>query len=131
ADEPLVRAEWLQPGVTILSMGSYQEFEDEAVLRADKIVVDSWEQCSHRGELKRFAESGRLTKREIFAEIGDTVCGRRPGRESNQESIFVVPIGLGTHDIALAKLAYDRLASRGQGQRFQFVQALAPLTNAP
>lgn len=120
ADGPLVQAEWLRPGSTAISMGSYQEFDDAAILNADKIVVDSWDQCAHRGELKRFAEDGRLTRRDIFAEVGETVAGIRPGRESESENIFVVPIGLGSHDIALAHLAFERLAGT-PAQSFRFV----------
>ncbi len=113
ADEPLIKGEWLAPGATALSMGSYQEFDDDAVLGSDKIIVDSWDQCAHRGELKRFAESGRLNRSGIAAEMGEVVTGRRPGRENDTQRLFVVPIGLGTHDIALARLVLDRVVEGG------------------
>ena len=109
ADAPLVRNTMLRPGCTYISMGSFQEFEDEAVLQADKIFVDSWAQCSHRGELKRLADSGRITRDNIQGEIGEVVAGKIPGRESDAERILVVPIGMGSHDLALAKVAYDRV----------------------
>ena len=58
---PIVRRSWMARGVTAISIGSQgQEFDDEAVLGADKLVCDSWEQCTHLGELRSFAESGRL-----------------------------------------------------------------------
>lgn len=114
ADAPLVEGRWLRPGVVALSMGSYQEFDDEAVLSADKIVVDSWDQCAHRGELKRFTEAGRMVRDDIHAELGDVITGKKPGRDSDQERIFCVPIGLGTHDIALARLVYDRVVASGE-----------------
>lgn len=122
ADEPLVRGRWLAPGSLAISLGSYQEFDDDGVLGADKLVVDSWEQCAHRGELKRFAETGRLGSRDIHAEIGQIVAGGRPGRESDSERILAVPIGLGTLDLALAKVVYDRLAGSGMAvQSFSFL----------
>lgn len=120
ADEPIVKGEWLKQGCTVLSMGSYQELDDDAVMSADKIVVDSWDQCAHRGELKRFAEAGRLTRKEIFAEIGETVAGIRPGRETDKERILVVPIGLGSHDIAVAKVVYDKIRLDGTHPSFRF-----------
>lgn len=111
---PLVRREWLARGVTAISVGSQgQEFDDAFVLGADKLVCDSWEQCTHLGELRAFAESGQLTRDDVFAEIGETVAGLRPGRENDDESILVVPIGLGSLDIALARVAYDRVAAAG------------------
>jgi ornithine cyclodeaminase/alanine dehydrogenase-like protein (mu-crystallin family) len=111
---PIIRREWLAPGVTAISVGSQgQEFEDAAILKADKLVCDSWEQCSHLGELRELAESGRLTRADVFAEIGETVAGLRPGRERPDEVILVVPIGLGALDIALARVAYDRVTAAG------------------
>lgn len=120
---PIVRRAWLGRGVTAISVGSQgQEFDDDAVLGADKLICDSWEQCTHLGELRSFAESGRLTRADVFAEIGDTVAGLRPGRENDDEFILVVPIGLGSLDIALAKVAYDRIAATGAGESFRFFE---------
>ncbi len=114
ADAALVEGRWLRPGVTALSMGSYQEFDDAAVLSADKIVVDSWDQCAHRGELKRFADAGRLQRSDMHAEIGEIMIGAKPGRERDDERIFSIPIGLGTNDVALARLVYDRVVASGE-----------------
>jgi alanine dehydrogenase len=121
ADAPLVSDEWLAAGTTAISMGSFQEFADDAVLTADKIVVDSWEQCAHRGELKRLVDTGKLSRDGIFAEVGETVAGVRPGRQSDNERIMVVPIGLGSHDIAVAHLAYERLKETKDAIRFDFL----------
>lgn len=118
---PIVKRAWMKEGVTAISIGSQgQEFDDEAVLGADKLVVDSWEQCTHLGELRGFAESGRLTRADIFAEIGETVAGLRPGRETPSEFVLVVPIGLGSLDIAMAKVVQERLAADGTKEGFRF-----------
>jgi len=124
---PIVRREWMERGVTAISIGSQgQEFDDEAVLGADKLVCDSWEQCTHLGELQGFAESGRLTRADVHAEIGETVAGLRSGRESDDEFILVVPIGLGALDIALARVAYDRVTANETVETFRFFQS-APM----
>lgn len=121
---PLVRRAWLAPGVTAISVGSQgQEFDDETVLGVDKLICDSWEQCSHLGELRELAEAGRLTRADVYAEIGDTVAGLRGGRERTDEDILVVPIGLGALDIALGRLAYDRIAASGNASSFRFFGA--------
>jgi alanine dehydrogenase len=122
---PIVRRAWMGRGVTAISIGSQgQEFDDEAVLGADKLVCDSWEQCTHLGELRGFAESGRLTRADVHAEIGETVAGLRSGRESDDEHILVVPIGLGALDIALARVAYDRVTASESVQTFRFFESL-------
>jgi ornithine cyclodeaminase/alanine dehydrogenase-like protein (mu-crystallin family) len=121
---PIVRRDWMGPGVTAISIGSQgQEFDDAAVLGADKLICDSWEQCTHLGELRGFAESGRLTRADVYAEIGDTVAGLRGGRETNDEYILIVPIGLGSLDIAMARVAYDRVSASEPVQTFRFFES--------
>lgn len=118
---PIVSRAWMERGVTAIAIGSQgQEFDDEAVLGADKLVCDSWEQCTHLGALRSFAESGRLTRADVHAEIGETVASLRSGRESNDEFILVVPIGLGALDIALARVAYDRVTANEPVETFRF-----------
>jgi ornithine cyclodeaminase/alanine dehydrogenase-like protein (mu-crystallin family) len=118
---PIVRREWLAQGVTAISVGSQgQEFDDEIVLGADKLVCDSWEQASHLGELRSFAESGRLTRDDIYAEIGETLAGIRQGREDPGELILVVPIGLAALDIALARVVFDRARTDPAVESFRF-----------
>jgi len=118
---PIVRRDWLADGVTAISVGSQgQEFDDAIVLGADKLVCDSWEQCAHLGELRTFAETGRLTRADVHAEIGDTLAGLRTGRENDTELILVVPIGLAALDVALARVAFDRASGDPSVQSFRF-----------
>jgi alanine dehydrogenase len=120
---PLVRRAWLGRGVTAISIGSQgQEFDDETILGADKLVCDSWEQCAHLGELRELAENGRLTRADVHAEIADTLAGRRAGRETDDELILVVPIGLGAFDIALARVAFDRIGGATETPAFRFFE---------
>ncbi len=121
ANAPLVRDEWLKPGVTAVSLGSYQEFDDQFVLKADRIIVDSWAQCSHRGELARLVESGKMGREKVDAELGEVATGKKPGRGSNEERVLVVPIGLGSLDIAVASLVYKRALEKGLGGHFSFM----------
>jgi ornithine cyclodeaminase/alanine dehydrogenase-like protein (mu-crystallin family) len=118
ADSPLLEREWIAPGATVISIGSYQELADEAVVGFDKIFVDSWHHCSERGELARLVQAGRLTFTDISAEIGEVIVGSKPGRQSDSETILVVPIGLPTHDLALAQLVCQRLPQ--SAGRFRF-----------
>jgi ornithine cyclodeaminase/alanine dehydrogenase-like protein (mu-crystallin family) len=120
ADEPLVRLAWIQPGSFVASMGSFQELEESVVLQASKIVVDSWEQCAHRGELKKLADAGRLGREHIHAEIGAVLEGQRTGWEPTDRHIVGVLIGLGSLDIAVARRVVDRARERGIGTTFKF-----------
>ena len=118
ANEAIVLNEWLKPGVVCVSLGSSQEFDDESIIGADKVIVDNWEQCKDRGELARLVSQGRFRREMIHAEMGEVVAGLKPGRSSLSEKIMVVPIGIGTLDIAVAQLAYQRL--KDHCQHFEF-----------
>lgn len=117
-DEPIVRDEWLKPGALSISLGSWQEFDEESILRADKVLVDSWEQCTHRGELAKLVAKGAFTHKMLYGEIGEVAAGLKPARTSAIEKIMAVPIGLGTHDIAIACKVYRTL--KDQCQYFEF-----------
>jgi ornithine cyclodeaminase/alanine dehydrogenase len=117
---PVVMDSWVKKGATAIALGSFQEYDDEFILRASKVVVDSWAQCSHRGALKTVVESGRFGEKDLYAEMGDLACGKKPGRHAADERILVVPIGLALHDLAAAGLAYGRALEKGLGVRFNF-----------
>jgi ornithine cyclodeaminase/alanine dehydrogenase len=121
ADEPIVRKKWLKKGSLVISAGSYQELDPNVVLSADKIVVDSWAQTSHRGELARLVEAGKLGEKNIYAEIGEILTGKKKGREREDEDILAIPIGLGSLDIGCAFEVYRKAVEKKIGTPFSFV----------
>jgi len=120
-DEPMVKKEWLKKGSLVISAGSYQELDPGVVLSADKIVVDHWGQASHRGELAKLVEAGKIGEKNIHAEIGDILAGKKRGRERDDENILAVPIGLGSVDIGCAVEVYRKATEKGIGIPFSFV----------
>jgi ornithine cyclodeaminase/alanine dehydrogenase len=121
ADQPMVRKEWLKKGSLIISAGSYQELDEEVVLSANKIVVDSWAQTCHRGELAKLVEAGKIGEKNIHAEIGEIIAGKKKGRERDDENILAVPIGLGSVDIGCAYEVYRKALEKRIGTAFSFV----------
>ena len=102
---PFVKAAWLHKGMFLASLGSHQEFEDEAIRRADAFVVDSWAQNEHRGEFKHFVERGEITREHVRAELPEIVAARAPGRRTDDEIILASLIGLGSIDLGIATVA--------------------------
>lgn len=49
-------------------------------------------------------DRGTLTG--VYAEIGEIVSGRKPGRENKDEIIVYVPMGMETEDMATAQKVY-------------------------
>ena len=83
---PLVRADWLHPGLLITAVGSdlagKQELDAACLERAERVVCDRWAQCSKMGELQH----ATLTEDRV-TEIGAITAGRAPGRRSEDEII--------------------------------------------
>ena len=111
ADEPLVMWNWLKPGCTVLSLGSFQELDEEIPLKSDKLVVDNWAQNAHRGELVKLVHAGRLTEEQVHAEMPEIVVGEKPGREKDEEIICACIIGMGSTDIGTAGVLYKEFFS--------------------
>lgn len=106
ANEPLVMKEWLKKGCTVFSLGSFQELDENIPLSADKLVVDSWSQNAHRGELLKLVQAGKITEKNIHAEIPEIVVGQKNGRENDDEIICACIIGMGSTDIGIAGELY-------------------------
>jgi len=123
ADKPLVMREWVSPGAFISSIGSYPELDPTLVKKADKIVVDSWAQNEHRGELHRLIHDGQFGRSDLHAELGAVVAGKKPGRENGDEIIVGCLIGMGMLDTGCAAHVYEEAIKRNLGAHFDFGQA--------
>jgi ectoine utilization protein EutC len=119
--EPLIQAAWLQPGVTVIAVGSdgpdKQELDVDVLARADKIVADGIAQCLRLGEIHHAVESGAITKEKIYAELGEITAGLKPGRTSEDEIIVCDLTGVGVQDVAAASLVLDRAKAEGKGEK--------------
>ena len=72
----------------------------------------------------RFVNRNRLRQSaDVHAEIGETVAKLKSGREKDDEYILVVPIGLGALDIALGRVAYERVTANESVQTFRFFES--------
>jgi ectoine utilization protein EutC len=118
--EPLVRAEWLEPGVTIIAVGSdgpgKQELDWGVLERADKIVADSLPQCLQLGEIHHAVQAGAVTEGKT-SELGEIIAGLKPGRTSEKEVIVCDLTGVGVQDVAAASVVMRRAQAAGRGEK--------------
>jgi len=119
----LVKRAWVSRGAFVASIGSYPELDPRLILNAEKLVVDSWAQNKHRGELSQLAREGLISEKSIHGEVGEVVAGKKPGRENEDEIIVACLIGLGSHDVGCARFAYEEAKKRGLGTLFDFQQS--------
>jgi ornithine cyclodeaminase/alanine dehydrogenase-like protein (mu-crystallin family) len=117
-DQPLVERAWLRRGAFVARLGSYQEVALDVITGADKVVVDNWHYVRPRiPELKALVEEGRFGFERVHAEWPDIVAGRRPGRESPDEVIVYIALGIWGEYAAILPEVYRRALSLGLGRR--------------
>lgn len=123
APEPKFLTRWIGKGAFVVPYGTMSAVEFDLTDIMDKIVVDDWGQCGPGrpfGSLRRHVDEGKLTAETLHAEIGQIVCGARPGRESDDETNLFWHRGLSTTDIALGHHMVEKAQRLGLGQRLRF-----------
>ena len=121
--KPLIKVDWISPGTHINAMGadapSKQELETRLLLKS-KIIIDSWDQASHSGEINVPVSQNVLKRKDIHAKLGDVVIGKETGREGDEITIFD-STGLAVQDVVTAGLIYRRAREQGMGTDFNFM----------
>ena len=120
--EPLVMADWLQPGQHITAMGSDQvhkcELEPACLVRADLYVPDRQSQTKVLGELRSAISAEIIEPDKLFSELGDIIIGKVKGR-TNSDSITIADLtGTGVQDTVIATLALNKALSIESGTDF-------------
>jgi ornithine cyclodeaminase/alanine dehydrogenase-like protein (mu-crystallin family) len=115
---PVVERAWLRPGVFVARLGSYQEVTLDVITEADKVVVDNWHYVSPRiPELKMLAADGCFGFEDVYAEWPDIVGERKPGRESPDEVITYIALGIWGEYAAILPEVYRRARKLGLGHQ--------------
>jgi len=117
--EPVLRAEHLRPGLTIIAAGNNtwlrSEIDPAIVGRVDLVVVDDIDNAKvEAGELMRAAETGLFSWDSAVA-LHDVIGGTRPGRTTPDQIVLAELQGIGIEDVAIAELAYRRACEQGIG----------------
>lgn len=55
----------------------------------------------------------------MHSTIGDIVAGKKSARDTDEERIIAIPIGMAICDIALGHLTLARAREKGLGQTFR------------
>lgn len=118
AEHPVLRAEWLHPGLHVTAMGSDQagknEIDPAALARADLYVCDRVAQCEVLGELRSAIAAGTW-QGGIPPELGEIVAGRHAGRVSDEQITICDLTGTGAQDTAIANYAVEAGRRSGSG----------------
>jgi alanine dehydrogenase len=124
--DPVVRREWLSPGVHVTSVGfraGGREIDDATI--ADALVcVESRSAVlapppAGSNDLIEPIRAGVIAEADIHAEIGELVLGHRPGRTSRDQITLYKSVGVAVQDAAAAALVLEAARERGLGRQIE------------
>jgi ornithine cyclodeaminase len=112
ATDPILRAEWLAPGVHVnlvgASVASAAEAEP-AVVAVSQYFVESRESALiGASEFLRAQHAGLVGEDHIQAEIGEVFDGTHPGRRAPDEITVYKSVGHAVQDLAAAAYLYEQ-----------------------
>jgi ornithine cyclodeaminase/alanine dehydrogenase len=107
---PSIPAGWLAEGAfaSLVDFDSY--WQGAALKEMDKITTDDLSQMSYYRHEGYFKETP-----EAYADLGEIVAGKKPGREKPSERIAAINLGLAPDDMATAIRIYKRAKEMGIG----------------
>lgn len=107
---PTIRKDWLKPGAFASAVDFDSYWTPEALAQIDKLSTDDLPQFQY------YREIGFFQKTPVpYAELGEIVIGRKPGRERPNERAMAMNLGLALGDMALAPTIYRLAKERGIG----------------
>lgn len=116
--QPLIKADWIHPGLHITAMGSdtehKQELEAQVFTKADVVVCDVKSQCFRMGELHH-AKDILTEKINSILELGELTSKKKEGRQNDSQVTVCDLTGTGVQDTVIARYAYEQLKTRGLG----------------
>lgn len=117
ANKPIVKYSWLKKNATVIQMSAF-ELEEDIPQKADKLIVDCWQQVStlKGGLITHLVENKGLKKQDVI-EIQELATGEKTGRDNDDQFIVCATLGVGTVDITVAHKIYQNAKAMGIGQK--------------
>jgi ornithine cyclodeaminase/alanine dehydrogenase len=98
-----IQAGWLDEGAfaSLVDFDSY--WHPAAIMEVDKFCTDDVPQLRHYQEVGYFQHIP-----PVYADLGELVAGKKPGRETPTERAIACNLGLAMDDMAVAPTIYQR-----------------------
>ena len=108
--KPSIGAGWLAPGgfASLVDFDSY--WQGAALREMDKLTTDDRAQMNYYRTEGYFRETP-----EVYADLGEIVVGKKPGRQSEKERTASINLGLALDDMATAIRIYQRAKAQHVG----------------
>ncbi|MEQ8746634.1 ornithine cyclodeaminase family protein [Pyruvatibacter sp.] len=110
--QPLVKGDWLQPGVHLDLVGGYRqdmrEVDDTAISRARLFVDTRAGAMAEAGDITAPMEAGIISADDITADLYELARGEKAGRRYHDQITLFKSVGTALEDLAAATLAFER-----------------------
>lgn len=107
---PEIEPSWFGKGAFACPLDFDSYWKPEAMRASDKFCTDD------RGQLAYYQTVGYFGGiPDVHADLGEIVTGRRPGRESDDERIMSMNLGVAIEDMATAVRILERAKAKGMG----------------
>jgi alanine dehydrogenase len=118
--DPVLRGEWLRPGVVVCAAGANnpaaRELDNVVLERASFVCCDWKEQARiESADLIEPIQRGVLDWLEVH-ELHEVVAGELPGRQSPDDIVVFKSNGIASWDVAVAAAVVTRARERGIGR---------------
>lgn len=111
---PVIEANWLSEGSFASPVDFDSYWQGDALKQADKLATDDISQMGYYRTAGYFKDTP-----EPYADLGEIVAGKKPGRESPEERTICINLGLALDDMATAILIYKKAKESGIGTELQ------------
>lgn len=110
--QPVIEDSWLKLGALAAPVDLDTLWKAEVLQKVDKFCVDDTPQ------ILRFKSEGYLKSLpEIYADLGEIVAKKKPGRQNDKERIMSMNLGLALEDVAVAIHIYQTASEKGIGRK--------------
>ena len=117
-ESPVLRGEWLAPGMTVVSVGStlpeQREVDEQVLARASLIVADMVDEVAHdTGDLLA-ASQALVDVSSRLVSLGDFVSGKAV-RQNAADIVVYKSVGSALQDVVTAEMLLARAREQGVG----------------
>jgi ornithine cyclodeaminase/alanine dehydrogenase len=107
---PTIQKDWLREGAFASAVDFDSYWTGAALRQLDRIATDDHAQLRYYRELGYFKDTP-----PPYADLGELVTGRKPGRQSGSERTMAMNLGLALDDMAVAPEVLRRAQEMGLG----------------
>jgi alanine dehydrogenase len=118
-ESPVLLGSWLEPGVTVVSIGStlpeQREVETDVIERAQLIIADVPEEVAHdSGDMLAATRAGIEFAGKLVS-LANVIGGQRVARTRPSDVVLYKSVGSALQDVVLAEMLLERARARGIG----------------